>query len=53
MLDFAVKVCLESQKTSAQDFEVLHGHGFSNDDIWDIGRNRGVLCTVESYGERY
>ncbi len=36
MLDFAVKVCMESQKTSAQDFEVLHGHGFSDDDIWDI-----------------
>lgn len=36
MLDFAVKVCLESQKTSAQDFEVLRGHGFSDDDIWDI-----------------
>ena len=36
MLDFAVKVCLESQKTSPQDFEVLRGHGFSDDDIWDI-----------------
>jgi uncharacterized peroxidase-related enzyme len=36
MLDFAVKVCLESQKTSAEDFEALHAHGFSDDDIWDI-----------------
>ncbi len=36
MLDFAVKVCLESQKTSSQDFEALRGHGFSDDDIWDI-----------------
>jgi len=36
MLDFAVKVGLEAQKTSAQDFEILHGHGFSDDDIWDI-----------------
>jgi uncharacterized peroxidase-related enzyme len=36
MLDFAVKVCLESQKTSQQDFETLRGHGFSDDDIWDI-----------------
>jgi uncharacterized peroxidase-related enzyme len=36
MLDFAVKVCLESQKTSVRDFEVLRGHGFSDDDIWDI-----------------
>lgn len=36
MLDFAVKVCLESQTTSSKDFEVLRGHGFSDDDIWDI-----------------
>lgn len=36
MLDFAVKVCLEAQKTSQQDFDILHGHGFSDDDIWDI-----------------
>lgn len=36
MLDFAVKVCLESQTTSATDFEILRGHGFSDDDIWDI-----------------
>jgi len=36
MLDFAVKVCLEAQKTSPQDFEILRGHGFSDDDIWDI-----------------
>lgn len=36
MLDFALKVCLDAQKTSAQDFETLRGHGFSDDDIWDI-----------------
>jgi uncharacterized peroxidase-related enzyme len=36
MLDFAVKVCQEAQKTSPQDFEVLRSHGFSDDDIWDI-----------------
>lgn len=36
MLDFAVKVCLEAQKTSQQDFDILHGHGFSDNDIWDI-----------------
>ena len=36
MLDFAVKVCLEAQKTSQQDFDILRGHGFSEDDIWDI-----------------
>lgn len=36
MLDFAVKVCLEAQKTSQQDFDILRGHRFSDDDIWDI-----------------
>ena len=36
MLDFAVKVCLESQATSVKDFDVLRSHGFSDDDIWDI-----------------
>lgn len=36
MLDFAVKVCLESQTTSQKDFDILRGHGFSDDDIWDI-----------------
>ena len=36
MLDFALKVCLDAQSTSAQDLEVLRGHGFSDDDIWDI-----------------
>lgn len=36
MLDFAIKVCLNAQATSAQDFETLRGHGFSDDDIWDI-----------------
>jgi uncharacterized peroxidase-related enzyme len=36
MLDFAIKVCLNAQSTSAQDFETLRGHGFSDEDIWDI-----------------
>ena len=36
MLDFALKVCLDAQSTSAQDLEVPRGHGFSDDDIWDI-----------------
>jgi uncharacterized peroxidase-related enzyme len=36
MLDFAIKICLESQKTSEQDFDTLRAHGFSDDDIWDI-----------------
>lgn len=36
MLDFAVKVAVNSQSTSEQDFKVLRDHGFSDDDIWDI-----------------
>lgn len=36
MLDFAVKVAVDSQSVSTQDFKALHEHGFSDDDIWDI-----------------
>ena len=37
MLDFALKVALEGHKISEEDFATLTGHGFSDDDIWDIG----------------
>ena len=37
MLDFAMKVCLESGKINDADFETLRGHGFTDEDIWDIG----------------
>lgn len=37
MLDFAVKVSQNSQEISNNDFEQLAEHGFSQDDIWDIG----------------
>jgi uncharacterized peroxidase-related enzyme len=36
MLDFAMKVCKESDKVEDADFEVLHAHGFDDEDIWDI-----------------
>jgi uncharacterized peroxidase-related enzyme len=36
MLDFAMKVCREAQLIAEGDFAVLSGHGFSDDDIWDI-----------------
>ncbi|HYD80966.1 MAG TPA: peroxidase-related enzyme [Paucimonas sp.] len=36
MLDFALKVCLDSQSVNEDDFAVLQGHGFDNEDIWDI-----------------
>ena len=37
MLNFALKVCEHSGKIEAADFEALRAHGFSDDDIWDIG----------------
>ncbi len=37
MLDFAMKVALDSGAIGEADFETLHGHGFSDEDIWDIG----------------
>jgi uncharacterized peroxidase-related enzyme len=37
MLDFAMKVCLDSASVGEADFEALRTHGFSDEDIWDIG----------------
>ena len=37
MLDFAMKVCLRSGEINDDDFETLRGHGFTDEDIWDIG----------------
>ncbi len=37
MLDFAMKVCQHSDAIEEADFEVLHAHGFDDEDIWDIG----------------
>jgi len=37
MLDFAMKVALDSQRVGDADFDALRGHGFSDEDIWDIG----------------
>ena len=37
MLDFAMKVCLQSDAIGEEDFAALHAHGFSDEDIWDIG----------------
>ena len=36
MLDFAMKVCLQSHEINDADFEPLHTHGFDDEDIWDI-----------------
>jgi uncharacterized peroxidase-related enzyme len=37
MLDFAFKVSLAAQEIGDADFEALRGHGFSDEDAWDIG----------------
>ncbi|WP_290652198.1 peroxidase-related enzyme [Aquisalimonas sp.] len=37
MLDYAMKVALHSAEIEEADFRALREHGFSDDDIWDIG----------------
>ena len=37
MLDFALKVSLQAYEIEESDYEALHEHGFSDEDIWDIG----------------
>ena len=37
MLDFAMKVCLDSSALEESDYAALHTHGFTDEDIWDIG----------------
>jgi uncharacterized peroxidase-related enzyme len=37
MLDFAHKVTVASHLIDDDDFERLREHGFSDDDVWDIG----------------
>jgi uncharacterized peroxidase-related enzyme len=36
MLDFAMKVALESHAVSGADIEALRAQGFTGDDAWDI-----------------
>ena len=37
MLDFAMKVAVDSQSIADDDFVALAAHGFSAEDAWDIG----------------
>ena len=37
MLDFAMKVSQSAESVCEANFEMLAQHGFSEDDIWDIG----------------
>jgi len=36
MLEFAIKVCLDSQSVGDADYAALHAHGFDDEDVWDI-----------------
>jgi uncharacterized peroxidase-related enzyme len=36
MLDFAMKVCLNSSQVGEEDYAALRVHGFDDEDIWDI-----------------
>jgi uncharacterized peroxidase-related enzyme len=36
MLDYAIKVCLDSQSIVDSDHAALRVHGFDDEDIWDI-----------------
>ena len=36
MLDFAMKVCLQSHAVDDADFAALAAHGFDDEDAWDI-----------------
>lgn len=44
MLDFAVKVADRAYEIGDADFETLHGHGFDDEDIWDIGAIAGLFA---------
>jgi uncharacterized peroxidase-related enzyme len=37
MLDFALKVCKDSGALVEADFDAVRAHGFSDEDLWDIG----------------
>jgi len=37
MLDFAMKVALDSPYICDEDYDILRGHGFGDEDIWDVG----------------
>jgi uncharacterized peroxidase-related enzyme len=43
MLDFAMKVCLDSAAVGEADFAALREHGFTEDDAWDIAAITGLF----------
>lgn len=43
ILDFAIKVCLDSSNIGDEDYAALHAHGFDDEDIWDIASITGFF----------
>ena len=37
MIDFALKLCRDPAAAGTADHDDLRAHGFSDEDIWDIG----------------
>ena len=50
MLDFAVKLARTPEAMTEEDHEMLRDHGFSDEDIWDIGGNHRILRAVQPHG---
>ena len=48
MLDFAVKVAVDSASVADADYERLRTEGFTEDDIWDIG----AIAALFAYSNR-
>lgn len=44
MLDFAIKVCADSAGVDEADYATLYGHGFTDEDIWDIAAIAGLYA---------
>jgi uncharacterized peroxidase-related enzyme len=44
MLAFAIKVAVDSARLEDADFAVLREHGFTDEDVWDIGAIAGFFA---------
>jgi uncharacterized peroxidase-related enzyme len=44
MLAFALKVAQRSHEIADEDYAALRGHGFGDEDIWDIGNIASFFC---------
>ena len=44
MIAFAVKLARTPEEVEAADHQSLRDHGFSDDDIWDIGAITGLFA---------